>query len=238
MRLLILRPRAEAERDAAALRALGHAPVIAPLLSIAACPGPLPGPAGVQALVFTSAQAPPLAARAELLGLPVFAVGAQTAEAARAAGFACTVAADDDAAGLAALISLRCVPQEGALLHLSGAEIARDLGTLLAPGGFTVHRHVVYQTVAATRLPAAAAAFLDGDAPQRGVLLLSPRTARLFLELTRAAGRLGALAGIAAFALSPAVAAGLAGARFSALHVAAAPTRAALLDLLGRAQSA
>ncbi|MGI8842005.1 MAG: uroporphyrinogen-III synthase, partial [Caulobacteraceae bacterium] len=107
-----------AEATAERVRALGFAPVVAPLLAVRAVgEGPI-DLVGVGALAFTSANAvAAFAARSPEGVVPVFAVGEATAAAARAAGFSAVVSADGDVAALAATIAARAGALTGAVLH-------------------------------------------------------------------------------------------------------------------------
>ena len=81
MRLLVTRPADQAERTARKLRALGHAPVVAPVLDIA--PTGATPPAGAYDFVLaTSAQAlAGVELPTALLALPFACVGEKTAAA-------------------------------------------------------------------------------------------------------------------------------------------------------------
>src|SRR5207237_4563744 len=88
MRLLLTRPREDAQTLAKTLKLRGHHPVIAPLLQIRFTPGPEISLIGVQAVIATSANGvKAFAARSQNRDLPVFAVGPQTAETATQLGF-------------------------------------------------------------------------------------------------------------------------------------------------------
>ncbi len=88
--LLIIRPEPGNTATAAAARALGLTVHAAPLFAMAAAPWDAPDPQGYAGLLAGSANAFRLGGPqlARLAALPVHAVGAATAEAARAAGFA------------------------------------------------------------------------------------------------------------------------------------------------------
>jgi uroporphyrinogen-III synthase len=103
--VLVTRPRAQAEVTAAALRALGHEPLLDAMLEIE--PLHLPDLAGredVAAVVLTSANAV-TALPASLAGLPVFAVGAATAAAAGPPAAATRAGGSDDGRALAGMVS-------------------------------------------------------------------------------------------------------------------------------------
>src|SRR5690606_17211969 len=152
MRVLLTRPRADAEATAERVAALGHAAVIAPLLDIVPESGQ-PDLAGAGALIVTSANALrvlPASALRSVRGLPLFAVGARTAAAARACGFADVRSAAGDAEALLALI-LSASPQ-GTLVHLAGRDRAGELVPRLAAAGFTARVATVYRAMALDRL--------------------------------------------------------------------------------------
>ncbi|OCW58938.1 uroporphyrinogen-III synthase [Hoeflea olei] len=93
MRVLVTRPEPGGKRTAARLRRIGHEPVLMPLFKarVTAEVSDLPPAHALSGLIATSARAfdmfPAGAADPALGGLPVHAVGAATARAARAAGF-------------------------------------------------------------------------------------------------------------------------------------------------------
>lgn len=185
MRLLVTRPEPDAGHEAELLAARGHQPVLAPLLDIEFTGVALPL-AGAQGLVVTSRNAiRALAAHPELgeaLKLPLFAVGDATAGAARQLGFAAVIAGPGTGANLAALIARQVEPKRGPLVHLAGETLAFDLVSALAAQGFAMRKAVLYRAVPVGALPPRA---LDLIASRRldGVILMSPRTARIFTAL-------------------------------------------------------
>jgi len=232
MRLIVTRPAEDAAPLAARLRARGHDAVIAPMLEIEPAAEEV-DVRGVQALAFTSAQAPRLATASWPRHLPVFAVGDATAAAARAAGFAHVDSAAGDVAALARLIAARCDPASGAILHLSGEPAAGDLTGNLAARGFAARRQVVYRTRAAATMPPAAAAALRAGAAD-GVAFLSPRAARSFVTLARKAALADMLRQVTAFVLSPAVADAAEPGLWRQVVIAPRPDLDAVLDRIDR----
>ena len=111
----------------------------------------------IAALLLTSGQAVAAVAQALPMGInlavPVFAVGARTAERARAAGFTQVCSADGDATALAVLLRQRLAPEAGPLLLACGAGQGGALADALRTDGFRVLRRVAYDTRAARRLP-------------------------------------------------------------------------------------
>jgi uroporphyrinogen-III synthase len=234
MQALITRPVEDAASLAAAIAARGIVPLVEPLLEIRHLPNVVPDLAGVQALLVTSANgARAFAAASPRRDLPVFAVGDRTAQAARALGFAEIASAGGDVADLAALVAARLAPADGALLHAAGSVTAGDLAFRLGAAGFTLRRAVLYAAAPVAALSATAAAALrDGSVAL--AFFFSPRTASSFVTLAGAAALGAACRSIAAFCLSPAVAAALAPLDWQGCHVAAAPSQAELLAALDR----
>jgi uroporphyrinogen-III synthase len=230
VQVLITRPRADAQELARALEARGHSALIAPVLTIEPVPDAVPELAGVQALVLTSANAVPALAGTDP-GRPVFVVGAATARAARAAGCSDVRAAAGDAASLARLIAAECRPEDGALLHLAGTEVRPGLAEALAAAGFEFRRQAVYRAVAASGLPAPVIEAIRRRAID-AVLLFSPRSAALFVELIARHDLAGCLDRTEALCLSAAVAAACGRLRWARLRVAARPEVAVLLRQL------
>lgn len=235
MRLLVTRPEEDSAPLADALAALGHEAVMAPLLTIRFLDDtPLPEGAW-QALLVTSANGARALGRREdalpLLGLPVFAVGAASADAARAAGFVHVEAAGGDVETLAAHVSEVLVPGKGPLLHVAGSVVAGDLAALLGAKGFGVERAVLYEAAMAQTLPDAAREALE-EGRLDGVILYSPRTARAFASLVIDAGLEARVTGLAAYCLSPAVAAALERLPGLTVKIARQPDQAGLLSIL------
>ncbi len=234
MHVLITRPREQAAELAARLAVRGDTALIEPLLMIEPVAGVEPQLDGVQALVLTSANAA-VALGAWAAQLPLFAVGTATAGAARRAGCVTVIAAAGAGPDLARLIGQRCRPEDGALLHLSGGDVRPELAEELAAAGFALRRQVVYEARPASALsPAAVAAIGRGEIA--AVLLFSPRTARIFVELIARHELQDRLAAAAAICLSGAVAQPCRKLVWRAIHAAAHPTPDAVLEALEAAR--
>lgn len=235
MRLLVTRPRAEAERTAAELKRRGHQALIAPVLTIEPVTGAEFDPASFDAIIMTSGNA----ARAltahpavgRTLALPALAVGGQTAQAARDAGFSDVVSADGDANDLLALVRGRWGATGRRLLYLAGSDRSRDLAEELAAHGIHVETVVVYSADAAARLPDdAEQAIRDGAI--HGVLHYSRRSTMIFLDCADAGGLSAPVQELTHYCLSPRAAEPLAAGLFRRIRVAPHPDEAALLDLI------
>ena len=234
VRLLVTRPQPDADRTAAALRARGHAGVIAPLLHIEPVDGVELGSGPWAAILVTSANAAAPIARlrrfTELKSLPVLAVGERSAQAMRDIGFADVIAADGGAGDLTRLAAKRLKPGMP-LLYLAGAERSGDIAGDLAAQNFTVRTVVVYRALAADTLPDAAAEALAAGID--GVLHFSKRSAAAYIKAAQAAGLTNA--GIEKpvhFCLSAQVADPLAHAGAAKIRIAASPNETALFTLI------
>lgn len=224
--VLVTRPEPGAAETAARLTALGWTPVLAPALLLA--PRPLAPPARAQALLLTSRAA----ARALTpWNIPVLAVGAATAEAARAVGFTDVRAAEGDAAALAELCTATLRPADGPLLLAVGAAYSLDLTALLRARGFRVIRRVVYAAREAPALPEAARAAIAAGQVSHA-MFFSPRSAACSVALLSGAGLGATLEGIEALAISPRVAAALEAVSWRRIRVARRPDQDHLLELL------
>jgi uroporphyrinogen-III synthase len=188
MRLLVTRPEPDGTRTAAALRGRGHGVELAPLLRVETDPAAELGPGPWRAVLITSPNAARAVAahrrKAELVALPLFAVGRRSAQAAEAAGFSAVVSADGDAQDLARLVAARAAP--GPLLYLAGQDRAADLAGALAARGFATHTAIVYRAIALSEFPPAIRAALAARQID-GVLHYSQRSAEAFVAAARAA---------------------------------------------------
>jgi uroporphyrinogen-III synthase len=232
MRLLVTRPEPDASRTAEALRARGHTVLVAPLLATLSIAAEFAGP--YDAVLITSANA----ARAlsahprarEVRRLPCFAVGDRTAEAARMAGLVDTVSADGALPDLVDLVAGK-FDRSARLLYLAGEDRAGDLAADLARRGMTVDTAVVYQAVAAEKLPGHVVEALKQSGLD-GVLHYSRRSAATLLRVAEATGALKALLDLAQYCLAEEVAAPLRKAGAARVSVAARPDEAALFGVL------
>ncbi len=230
MRVMITRPRADAEALAALLAERGIETLIEPLLEIVAIAGRALDLEAVQALLLTSANgARALAETTDRRDLALFAVGPATAAAARAEGFASVATAGGDVAALSRLVEARLDKSAGVLLHVSGSAVAGDLAGRLTAAGFATRRAVLYEAQPSSALSdAAVAAIAEGRID--AVLLFSPRTAASFVRLAGQASL--ALGRLRALCLSPAVAQHAETAPWGEIAVAARPELDALLALI------
>ncbi len=129
----MLRPEPGNAATVARVTAAGWQPIALPLFVVRALAWAAPDPADFDAVLFTSANAARHggAELARLTHLPAFAVGENTAQAARAAGFDVTTSGKGDAA---AIVAQARALGHGRLLHLGGRERSIDV-----PGAIAVY---------------------------------------------------------------------------------------------------
>jgi uroporphyrinogen-III synthase len=126
------------------------------------------------------------AALRQLASLPLFVVGARTADAASAMGLGAPKACAPRAADLVPLIASAC-PPPGPLLYLAGETRKPGLETALAERGYRIEATVVYAArESATLTPTATAALRAGQID--AVLHYSGRSASLFTRLAAREG--------------------------------------------------
>lgn len=244
MRILITRPEEDAAELAGALEAAGHEPVLCPLLNVvftATRPLEL---GGVAALIATSrnglrglAQAmektpAPADVWRDIIRLPIFCVGGATAGLASELGFTLIYSGAGGARDLLPLIEERVRPSDGVLLHLGGEQLAFDLPGALSQRGYRTRLEILYRAEPATELPASVVSSLRRH-ETGGVVLMSPRTARIFVELLELHGLVGSGAPLACYCLSPAVAQALGSTGGFAVRVAQKPNLQDILALVG-----
>ena len=232
MRVLVTRPREDAERTAELLRARGHEPVLSPLMEIRFVDGSEIPLEGIQAILATSANGVRgMARRTARRDVPVFAVGAQTAAAAKAEGFSNAKSADGNSRALAAAVLDWMKPDGGALLHAAGADHGTELTRLLAGNGFKLKTEILYEAAEIAALSDESADRLRAGALD-AVLIYSPRSAQLFKQHVQQAQLAESLASMIAICISQAAADALRPVRFSDVRVAAQPNQDCMLDLL------
>lgn len=237
MRILITRPREDAESLAAMLAARGIEVLVDPLLTIQPVAAPALDLTGVQAVLFTSANgARCFAAATPRRDIRIFAVGDASAAIARELGFPSVESASGDVSSLATLVADRLKPVDGALLHAAGSSLAGDLKGQLETAGFDVRRVALYDAVPANEISSSTLMNLRLGGID-AVLLFSPRSARTFCDLwRRAAPQSGSLWAVSVLCLSAAVAREVKDLDWRRIEIAARPDSDAMLALVEQEQ--
>ncbi|WGS20885.1 MULTISPECIES: uroporphyrinogen-III synthase [unclassified Bradyrhizobium] len=240
MAVLVTRPHPDNEATLASLRARGFDALAAPMLRFEPLPFHDDDGAHYDAVILTSVNALRAIdlAGSRLLRLPLFAVGAHTADAARAAGFGQILVAKGDAVALRDLVLAQveagALKTAATLLYPAGADLSRDLAGELGKKGLTVVTRTTYRMAPVASFPGEVReAFLANRIT--AVLHYSRRSARAFLDAARAGGlEISALA-LPQCCISAAVASVLRDAGATQVAVATRPDESALLDALVRA---
>ena len=237
MRVLVTRPQPDAAELKAALEAQGHVVTVEPLLAIETLPVEVRVLDGARGLIATSRNSLRALAESKALNaaraLPIFCVGAGTTELARGLGFERVIAGEGSAADLIPLILGSGIGAKGPLVHLCGEEIAHDLTAEFGARGVEVCSLIVYRAVAADRLgPQTAAAIAAGTLD--AVILMSPRTARIFAGLVEQSGLSESARRLAYVCLSANVAGVLKGLDPIRVNIAVRPNSSGILEAVGR----
>ncbi|NQV56492.1 MAG: uroporphyrinogen-III synthase [Rhodospirillales bacterium] len=232
MRVLITRPGDDGKILAEALNAIGVQSVIEPLMSIKYSEGAELDLAGVQAVLVTSANGVrALARRSPRRDIPIYAVGDASAGAASDVGFENIHTASGDVAALADLVAKDLDAGAGPLVHVAATALAGDLAGDLAARGFETRREILYEAEPVRAFSASAIAGLK-DGAFDTVLLYSPRTAEILLDLIRKARLVRVCRQLNVVALSQAVADALDGSKWKNIFVASEPTQIAIIERL------
>ncbi len=236
MRVLITRPREDAEETACLLEERGVKVATESLLAIVPMAAPQVSIEGVQALLFSSANG--VRAMSALIperDIPAYTVGDASARAARLAGYKYVYSAKGDVNSLADLVKQELSPEDGKLLHPAANVVAGDLKGMLAEAGFSVDKVQMYESRPAIALTDS---LIDAfrTASIDAAFFFSPRTAKTFVELAQKAGV--DVSAVTAYGLSQAVANELAVMTWHAVRVAEAPEQDSLLAIFDQDREA
>ena len=239
MAVLITRPEPDNAATADALRQRGFDVLSAPLLHFQALPFRLDDSARYAGAIVTSANAiraikdHPL--RDRLKDAPVYAVGARTAEAARASGFANVLSADGDLTALRKLVVDTAAQgaRKTPLFYLAGTDVSGDIAAELAKSKIAVTTLTVYRMTASDQLPDDVTAAFAAHKVE-AVLHYSSRSAESFVVATRRAGLEVVGLGVLQLCISDDVARILREAGAMRVVSAEKPQEAAMIDALER----
>lgn len=235
MLFLVTRPEPEGDKLKALIEEIGQEAIVESLMELELLPEAIEDLEGVAAIIATSrnallslSQSPHLR---DALAIPLFVVGQGTAEVARDLGFERIAIGPGSVSGFAAAISGTLDPADGFVVHLAGDQLAGDLAGELQELGFRVLQPVVYRMRAAEALSDGTREAI-GDGAIDGVVLMSPRTARIYAGLIKRHGLQDAAAEIVHVCLSTAVARGLGPLGEVPIEVPEKPTMNAILELI------
>jgi len=226
--LLVTRPKLEAKPTAHALEMKGHHAVFAPMLLISQVSFEIPDTE--RSLIVTSKNSVRFGlANIKNKGRPVFAVGEQTAAAAREFGFTNVTVGPGTARELLPILQECGDTQKRAYSHLCGNEVAYDICGALKQDGIDATTTTTYQTIPNNHFsPSVVEAFELGEID--GVLFYSARTATIFEETIAELGQHKWLREMVAYCLSSRTADQLLG-PWRSVEIAAQPTEQAVFSL-------
>ena len=237
MLFLVTRPEPEGSKLKGLIENLGYEAVVEPLMEAELLPEAIDDLDGVSALIATSRNALRSLSQSaylhDALAIPLFAVGQGTAELARELGFERIAVGPGSVSGFAAAIAGTLDPADGLILHLAGDVLAGDLAGELQQLGFRVLQPRVYRMKAAEALGEGTREAI-GEGAIDGVVLMSPRTARIYAGLIKRHGLTDAAAEVVHVCLSDAIARSLAPLGEVPVEVADSPSLNALLELIER----
>ncbi|MBL4789830.1 MAG: uroporphyrinogen-III synthase [Kordiimonadaceae bacterium] len=226
--LLVTRPSLEAKPTGDALELKGHRAVYAPMLLISQVSFEIPDLE--RSLIVTSKNS----VRFGLANLikkdrPVFAVGEQTAAAARDLGFTNITVGPGTARKLLPILKECGIAQKRTYAHLCGNEVAYDICDALKQCDIDAINTVTYQTTPNNHFsPSLVEAFELGEID--GALFYSARTATIFEETIAGLGKHDWLRKIDAYCLSRRTADQLIG-PWRTVKIASQPTEQAVFSL-------
>ncbi|WP_417456525.1 uroporphyrinogen-III synthase [Kordiimonas sp.] len=227
--VLVTRPIDEANPTAEKLEAMGHTVIIAPMIQID--PVSFEIPSEDRSLIVTSKNGARLGlANIGNKGRPIFAVGEQTAEEARALGFTNVTVGPGTARQMVPIL-LECgVSEKRKYTHLGGTNISYNIADVLRGEGIDAEYTVTYQARPMRSFSAGVQeAMEEGEIDM--ALFYSPRTATIFEEAAAEYGRSDWLNKMDAACLSTRVAENLIG-PWRSVRYAIIPTEKALFSLL------
>ncbi len=186
MQILVTRPADQSAKLVKSLQDLGHDVKCSPLLEIVYISAPVPDLRDIRAVVFTSGYGvrgfANLCENMPLSGLTAFAVGHSTASQAQDLGFSRVHAGSNDALSLIDVIKSEFSPESGDILYVRGRHISIDLKELLDAEGYGVRQQIVYEARCAKSFSPEVLPCIIEETLE-GVILLSQRTARVFVTL-------------------------------------------------------
>lgn len=232
MRVLLTRPQTDSVALGTVLEGMGIKSTISPLLEIIYEDGPELNLAGVGGLLFTSANGVrAFIRRSNERNILALAVGDATGRELEQSGFKNISSAGGNVETLSALASKTLNPNGGSLLHPAGSRLAGDLEGMVTKAGFTYRREIMYRAATPDVLPHVAMDAIENNNID-GVLFYSPRTAKTFAKLVKAAGLEAKLKNITAYCLSNPVGAMVDGMPWKDIKIAPKPEQGSLLGLL------
>jgi len=202
MHFLLTRPQEDAGKLGKSLKDIGHEVSYSPLLKIEYFDPQKVSLDNFQALVFTSVNGVRAYRKnSENRDIVCYTVGDATAAEAQNLGFKKIHSAAGNVAGLTQLICRDLAPEQGALLHISGKDIAGNLSENLKRQGFSTKNLPLYKAHMINFFPQDIQGLFRANTITH-IPFYSPRTAKAFVGVIRAANLQDKLSEITALCLS------------------------------------
>ncbi len=236
MRLLLTRPEEDSADLVQELEAKGHEAVIFPLLTVEFTPISLHDADACKAVIVTSKNAlRSLTLSAEALAIvrqrALYVTGPGTAALAHSLGFGDIRQGPGTAASLPGFIWETLGAPGTKLTYLAGSDTAFDLETALKAWDYKVHKIIAYRAKPTAQLSSSVEADIRGGRVD-GVILMSPRTAAIFVQLIRAHSLEAFAQKLHYYCLSPNIAAKLEDIARKYVKIAVSPNIPGLLGLI------
>ncbi|NRA85909.1 MAG: uroporphyrinogen-III synthase [Rhizobiales bacterium] len=236
-KILVTRPLEDYQRTADNLFKLGFAAIHAPMMVFKLKAFIKPDISQYSALIFTSANGIRAIEKAdcfsEIIKLPCYVVGAQTAEMAKKVGFKIFAKGAGDVNSLCDVIinDYRQRGMSAALLHVSGLHKAGNLSRILKEAAIDVGSIHAYEMLEEGFIAEdIQRAFMGDDI--KAILLYSPRSAKIFVKNIKKLGLLQNISEIPTYCLSNNIAELLRKSYLKHIYFVEQPNEAALLNLL------
>ena len=231
--IITIRPEPDASRDVDWLQRYKVPAMAVPVIRAEQQPFNLPDAAVFQAIIFTSRHAVAALANVcrhvSLKSLPVYAVGRNTALAARQAGFEQVTSGPGDGKGLLTLMTTDLSQDAGKILWPRSSTISFDIASHLTEFGFSVQQIPVYTMTPTASYAVELSARLTASS-SAAVVAMSARSIALFSEVLDNQEFVGHRKIITVVAGSAPIAAA-AGSGWANIIVAKAPRRSRILAI-------
>lgn len=233
MHFLLTRPEEDNQKLANILVRLNHKVSCEPLLNIIYYENETIKLHDFQAVLFTSANGVrALSKNGQDRNIPCYTVGDATAAEAKQAGFKTITSAAGNIHNLAEIIIKSRDPKNGPLLHISGKDMAGDLGGVLRNSGFSVTQHQLYKAVKTPHLSQKTKDMITAREITH-IPFYSPRTAKIFSDLIQSENLSPHLTKMTAVCLSSAVSDMINSLSWHKIVIAKQPNQFNLFNMIG-----
>jgi len=233
--LIITRPQEDAERLAHFVKIKGFEPIVEPLLNPIYMEDLILMPPKVQAVMITSKHA--LRAiessnqTAAFQNIPFICVGEKTTALAKGMGLQTVSEHFENVDKLTEWVKENIVPEVGPLVYLHGDVTTKNLKDTLGEHGFSVQNQRAYQMNEAQMFSHKTMAIIKRQV-LHGIAFFSPRTGRIFVNISQNFGLHDYLSVVNALCLSQAVADEVKVIPWKSIQIAKNPKEEAFLELL------